>query len=106
MNWRKFMQRVVGAAALSVTMMAVPASARPPRVYVQVGPPAPIVEVRPAVPRRGYVWVPGYHRWDGGRYVWVPGEWRNPPRHRAAWVPGHWAHDRRHGWYFVDGHWR
>jgi hypothetical protein len=75
------------------------------RFYVQVGPPPPVVVVRPVAPGPRYVWIDGYHRWDGGRYVWVPGRWDVPPRARAVWVPGRWVHERR-GWYFVEGHWR
>jgi hypothetical protein len=75
------------------------------RVYLRVGPPAPIVEARPVMPGAGYVWVGGYYRWDGHRHVWVPGRWERPARPRARWRPGHWVHDR-HGWYFVEGQWR
>lgn len=74
------------------------------QVYVRVGPPAPIVE-RPGPPREGFVWIAGYHRWDGAHYVWVPGRWDRPPRPHAVWVPHHWVH--RHGGYvLVEGHWR
>jgi len=74
-------------------------------VIVRVGPPAPIVEVRPARPAPGHVWIAGYHRWDGNAYVWVPGRWEAPPRPRARWVAHRWV--RRHGgWVFVEGHWR
>ena len=75
------------------------------RLYVRTGPPAPIYDARIPPPGPGYVWIVGYHRWDGGRYVWVPGHWIVPPRARAPWIPGHWAQDNR-GWYFVEGHWR
>jgi hypothetical protein len=75
------------------------------RMYVVVAPPAPIVEARVVAPEPGYVWVAGYHRWDGRAYVWVPGTYMRPPRARAAWVPAHWERERR-GWYFVEGHWR
>lgn len=77
----------------------------PSRLYVRVGPPAPIVETRLTAPGPGYVWIAGYQRWNGGTYVWVPGRWERPPRPRAVWVPGHWVRERR-GWYFVDGRWR
>jgi hypothetical protein len=75
------------------------------RLYVRVGPPTSIVEARIASPGPGHVWVPGFHRWDGGRYVWVAGSWQRPPRGLATWVPGHWAHNRS-GWYWVEGRWR
>ena len=75
------------------------------QVVVHVGPPAPIVEHYGAPPHPGFVWIAGYHRWDGGRYVWVPGYWASPPRPHAAWVPHHWVH-RHGGWVLVEGHWR
>ena len=74
-------------------------------VVVRVAPPAPIVEHYGPRPHPGYVWVSGYHRWDGVRYVWVPGSWVAPPRPHAVWVPHHWVH-RGGGWVLVEGHWR
>ncbi len=71
---------------------------------INVGPPAPIVEAPPPPPAAvGYVWTPGYHRWDGARYVWVPGAYvaERPGWH---WVPPHY--DQRGPYYrFVPGHW-
>jgi WXXGXW repeat (2 copies) len=74
-------------------------------IIVNIAPPRPLVETRVAAPGRGYIWTPGYHRWDGRAYVWVPGQWVLPPRPRARWVPAHWAR-RPRGWVFVEGHWR
>jgi hypothetical protein len=75
------------------------------RVYVRMGPPARVVELRSVAPGAGFVWIEGYHRWDGRAYYWVPGRWERAPRARAVWAPGHWAQDRR-GWYWVEGRWR
>lgn len=74
-------------------------------VVVRVRPPAPVVERPGPIPRRGFVWIGGYQRWNGARYVWVPGRWVRPPHRHARWVPAHWRHVR-HGWVFVEGHWR
>jgi hypothetical protein len=74
-------------------------------IVVKIAPPAPIVETRGVAPGAGYVWLGGYHRWDGNAYVWVPGRWELPPRAHARWVPHHWAR-RNGGWVFVEGHWR
>lgn len=75
-------------------------------VVVRVGPPAPIIErERPVAPGPHYVWINGYHRWDGNAYGWVPGRWDAPPRPRARWVAHRWVH-RHGGWVLVDGHWR
>lgn len=101
------MKRCLGILTLAaVTLLpAVPASAGA-RVYVRVGPPAAVVEVRTVAPDRHHVWIPGYHRWSGQAYAWVPGRWDLPPAHRTTWVPGHWVQHRRSGWYWVEGHWR
>jgi hypothetical protein len=74
-------------------------------VYVRVGPPRPLYERRLPPPGAGYVWTPGYHRWDGRSYLWVPGRYVLPPRPRAVWVPARWVH-RPGGWVFIEGHWR
>ena len=102
------MKRFLGALALAaiattLTSSAVLAGAR---VYVRVGPPAPIAEVRVVAPSRRHVWIAGYHRWDGNAYVWAPGRWELPPANHTAWVAGHWVHQSGHGWYWVEGHWR
>ncbi|HUQ95394.1 MAG TPA: YXWGXW repeat-containing protein [Bryobacteraceae bacterium] len=74
-------------------------------VVVRVGPPRNVVERRGRAPGRDYVWISGYHNWDGHRHVWVPGRWDRAPRMRAKWVPHRWVR-RNHGWVFVEGHWR
>jgi hypothetical protein len=79
--------------------------AGPSRVYVRTGPPAPIVTARIVSPGPEFVWIEGYHRWDGARYVWVTGRWERPPRLYAVWESGHWAKTNR-GWYFIEGRWR
>ena len=43
------------------------------RLAPTYGPPAPIVEHYGV--RAGYVWAPGYWRWDGYRYGWRGGYW-------------------------------
>jgi hypothetical protein len=97
---------LVGAVILAATIGASVACASPRgRIFVRVGPPAPIVETRIVAPGPGYIWIPGYHTWNGAAYVWVPGRWDRPPRPRAYWVPGRWVRERR-GWYYIEGHWR
>ena len=75
------------------------------QVYVRVRPPAPVFERRGPLPGRGYVWHPGYQRWDGARYAWVPGGYVMPPRPRAVWVGGRWVNTRR-GYLWREGYWR
>jgi YXWGXW repeat-containing protein len=100
--------RAVAAALIMSGTIAVSLACATPRgrVYVRVGPPAPIVETRVVAPGPGYLWQPGFYRWNGGAYAWVPGRWERAPRPRAVWVPGRWVRERQHGWYFVEGHWR
>ena len=69
------------------------------------GPPPPVVERRGEPPERGFVWVPGYHRWEADHYIWTPGRWDRPPHPHAVWVAHHW--ERHHGeWVLIEGHWR
>lgn len=74
-------------------------------VVVRVAPPRPLVERAVPAPGPGYVWIGGYHRWDGRAYVWVPGRWMLPPHRHARWVAARWVH-RHGGWVFMEGHWR
>ncbi len=90
---------------IAAAVLALPASASAStRIYVRVGPPAPVVETV-VVARPGYVWVPGFYRWSGRAYVWVAGRYVVPPRPRAVWVPGHWVQEPR-GWFWIGGAWR
>ncbi len=102
----KWWKSTVATVALAATCGVGIACATPRgRVYVRVGPPAPVADVRVVRPGPNYVWVPGYYRWDGRAYRWAAGAWMLPPRPRAVWVPGHWSHTRR-GWFYVEGRWR
>jgi hypothetical protein len=73
---------------------------------IDVAPPPARVEVVPA-PRAGFVWAPGYWRWDGGNHVWVGGHWM-AARAGYYWAPERWeqhAEERGHHWHFAPGHW-
>ena len=97
------MRKTLASGILAAALGAASATGLP--VYVKIAPPAAVVETRVAAPGPGYVWVAGFHRWDGKAYAWVPGHWVVPPRPHAAWVPGHWVHSH-HGYWWKDGHWR
>jgi hypothetical protein len=102
---RRNVARLIGLTLLTV-IFAVPAAYAGPRIFVQIGPPAPVV-VAP-IPRPvpyGYVWQPGYYMWRGPAYQWVPGVWARPPYARAVWESPRWVYERR-GWYAVPGRWR
>jgi WXXGXW repeat (2 copies) len=98
--------------ALSTTGCYVRAASVPPPyeedVVVESEPPPPPpaeVEVVPASPGVEYVWVGGYHRWDGRRYVWVRGRYERRPHMHARWEAAHWeGRGRGHVW--VEGRWR
>jgi len=69
-------------------------------VAPQPPPPWTVERVRP---RPGYIWAPGYWRWDGRRYVSVRGHYeRQRPGYHYA--PGRWEH-RRDGWHWHAGAW-
>jgi YXWGXW repeat-containing protein len=71
-------------------------------IDINVAPPAPRIVEAPS-PRPGFVWAPGYYRWDGHRHVWVDGRFIHE-RRGSHWVPEHWS--ERHGRYhFIPGHW-
>ncbi len=97
------MKKFAMVALLALTLL--PAAASFGQDVIRVGPPAPVTERPGPPPERGFVWVGGYHRWDGAHYVWVPGRWDRPPHPHARWVAAHYVH-RHGGWVFVEGHWR
>jgi hypothetical protein len=103
-TWRKssMVKKIAMAALLALTFLPAASFAQ---VIVRIAPPAPIVERRPPPPDRGYVWIDGYHRWDGARYVWVGGRWDRPPHPGQRWVAHRWVHRGDH-WEMVEGHWR
>ena len=80
-------------------------SAAAGEVVVRIGPPRAVIETRGPAPGRGYVWISGYHRWDGNAYAWNAGRWEQPPRPGARWVAHRWRH-RRGGYVLVEGRWR
>jgi hypothetical protein len=94
---------LAGAILLAVAALAAPNTSQA-RVDVIVGvaPPPARVEVVPGA-RAGYVWAPGYWRWNGHRHIWVGGYWV-PARHGWHWVPAHWSpYGAR--WRYVPGNW-
>ncbi len=92
------------ALSLLLAICLVPAAALA-QVVVRVAPPAPIYEAHDRPPHDGWVWIDGYHRWDGHRYVWVHGHWARPPHRGAVWVAHRWEH-RGDGWVLIEGHWQ
>ena len=64
--------------------------------------PAEPVEVRPAPPFAGAIWIGADYRWERGHYTVVSGRWERP---RGEWISGRWQ-QRRGGYRWVRGHWR
>jgi hypothetical protein len=93
---------LLAAVALSAAFVSLPGTART-FVEIQVAPPAPRVEVVPA-PRVGYVWAPGYWRWNGRRHVWVNGVWVRE-RRGWRWEPDAWVQGPNGRWHLVRGRW-
>jgi hypothetical protein len=91
---------------LALCGLAVSAGAVQAQVIIHAGPPPAVIVERPGPAlHAGWVWIPGYYRWNGMRYVWVPGRWVNPPRRGAVWVPARWV-PRGGGYVYVAGYWR
>ena len=93
--------RIMAGAGLTVLMIFIGGCA----VRVATPPPPALVEVRPAVPFYGAVWIDGYYAYRHNSYSWVPGRYVRPPHRGSAWVPGYWHQDRR-GWKWRKGYWR
>ena len=78
------------------------------RTYVDVGidiaPPAPREER--IVVRRGYVWTPGYYRWNEGvrQHEWVAGTYV-AERPGYVWRPHRWERGPEGHWHFIEGGW-
>jgi hypothetical protein len=73
-------------------------------VYAPVAPPASYVEVQPAIPFAGAIWIGGYWNWSGGRYSWVRGRYEHP-RDGYRYEPRRWTQSSRGGWQ-MNGGWR
>ena len=99
----------LGAGGLALLAMAGVAQAQavvhgaPSYVAVQYGAPPPLRAERMPVPRRGYVWVPGYWQPRGHRHVWVAGHWMRARSgyvyRQPAWV------QRGNQWHWNAGRW-
>ena len=99
MNARKAIVTLCIAAGSLAALGATPSLAD---VFVRIAPPAPRVEVVPAV-RPGWIWQPGYWNWNGYRYVWARGHSvrGHPGQH---WVAHNWRQDGGR-WRMDRGHW-
>jgi hypothetical protein len=101
-------RRVVYAQPVPVNPQPAPAYVAAPagmedEYVVDMAPPAPNVEVVPAIPFAGAIWIGGYWGWGGGRHYWVPGRYEHA-RPGYGWRPHAWVqqggrwHLRAGGW--------
>lgn len=89
-----FFGAVVLAGCTAQVRVAEPVVYAPPpiaEVQVNIAPPPLPVYVQPECPVSGWMWTPGYWRWDGAGYFWIPGTWVAPPRVGFLWTPGYWG---------------
>ena len=103
MNLHKIVLATLLAASLGACATSPPPRHRGPAlVDVIVRPPAPRVVVVPTA-RVGYVWAPGYWRWNGREHVWADGRWLRE-RRDWHWVGARWE-ERGDRWHFEEGRW-
>jgi hypothetical protein len=93
--------RVVLVASL-VSWYALPAYAGV-GIDIQVAPPTAPLVVEAPPPRAGFVWAPGFWRWEGHRHVWVGGHWLRE-RRGYRWAPDRWTEHGGH-YHYDRGHW-
>ena len=95
------MRKLFLCAVIAASAAAMPAAAEI-SINLNFGPPATRYEAVPA-PRSGYVWAPGYWRWQNERHVWTTGHWIEE-RPGSRWVADRWEpREGRH--YYSPGHW-
>jgi WXXGXW repeat (2 copies) len=71
---------------------------------ISIGKPPPALLVEPEPQHRtGYVWIPGYWRWNGISHVWVKGH-VVAARRGYHYVPEHWV-ETNGRWVFYPGRW-
>ena len=92
---------LAGAGVVGACAPAAPYDA----IYVPGAPPPVQVEAIGVAPGPDFVWIHGYHRWNGNAYAWQAGRWERRPHAGARWVDGKWNHTSK-GWYWRDGHWK
>lgn len=90
------------ACSLSACAVSEPTRHHGARVAILVAPPPPRVVVVPEA-RAGFVWAPGYWRWNGHEHVWIEGRWLRA-RPGWHWVPERWE-QRGDRWHFEEGRW-
>ena len=100
MNIRKSLLAVALAGSFAVPLSVQAASAT---LEVDIAPPAPVVEQTTI--REGYVYTPGYWRYEepSRKHVWIKGEYV-PERRGEHWVAHEWRESNGR-YVFNEGRW-
>jgi len=100
MNIRKSLLAIALAGSFAVPLTVQAASAT---LEVDVAPPAPVVEQTTI--REGYVYTPGYWRYEepSRKHVWIKGEYV-PERRGEHWVAHEWRENNGR-YVFSEGRW-
>jgi hypothetical protein len=99
MSWLRPLVIVALAAATGTAAQA----AKFVTEVVESPPPAPVTETVTVAPHPGWLWHPGYYRWEENKYVWTAGEWTEP-RPGYRWEPHAWVKEGK-GWRLREGEW-
>ena len=95
--------RPLAIAAIVATTALAAQAAKFVTEVVTTQPPAPVVETVTVAPHPGWVWRPGYYKWEGHKYVWTGGEWV-APHPGYHWQPHTWVKEGK-GWRLREGEW-
>jgi hypothetical protein len=99
MKTQKTLLAMILATSLGVSVGTYAAVA----IDIDVAPPAPRHENAP--PRAGYIYTPGYYKWDDShhQHVWTDGEYQ-AERHGEHYVAQKWTEKDGH-YHSDDGRW-
>src|SRR5438093_200853 len=97
-SWRSPLYSIGGSMIVAWMMAAIfvdpagfnlkPALAQA-SMNLSIGAPGPAYYYEPVpAPRVGYVWAPGYWRWEHDRHVWYHGRWDHDRYYHHGW--NHW----------------
>src|ERR1017187_5891717 len=94
--------RLRPSATSRIAPAPVGASSSGPERVVGGQPPAPRLEVVPAEPGPGHIWIRGHWAWHHERWEWISGRWGRVVQAGSTWVPGQWV-VRPNGWVWIEG---
>ncbi len=93
-----------GAAALAASAgVEIGVNIGGPEIIVGSQPPPMRLEVAPAAPGPGFIWIRGHWAWRRERWDWIGGRWDRVAQPGSTWIPGQWI-ARGNGWVWMEGH--